>query len=117
MVFFYFFPEGIGCDIEYAYNYKEAKITQIILSIILYILFHYVAKNAVGCELFISLAVSTLFVLFMDFIRCPIEIVLFWVSLFVISLIFIYMVTDFIIVFIGLIACIPLKIIEHVKYY
>ena len=118
MAFWYydFFPEGVGCDIEYYYNYTEAKITQIVLSIIIYVFLTCIAKNKVGCEVFLSLAVSTIFVLLMDYIRRSIGVVLFWLILFIMSLIFIFIFTNFKIVFIGLVVCVPLNVIEYILY-
>jgi hypothetical protein len=118
MAFWYyeFFPEGVGCDIEYYYNYTEAKLAQIVLSIIIYALLACIAKNKVGCEVFLSMAVSTVFVLLMDYIRCSVGVVLFWLLLFIMSLAFIFMFTNFKIVFIGLVVCVPLKVIEYILY-
>lgn len=92
----------------------EAKVSEIVLGVIVYNVIKYLARDAFGCEVFISLVISNVLILFYEFRNSIIEAVIFWTTILVLSLVLTFLFTDFKIVFIGLI--LPYKCLIHFKY-
>lgn len=109
-----FYPEGVGCDIEYYYCYSEGKIIQSILGVLVCIFIRKYAINPNGCELLLCLTfINTLIVCLKNrycLVRKILNVIILTIE---IMLIFIY--TNYLLVFLSTLLCIPLKIFEKHK--